>query len=258
MPPRPIGSGPRSGRAAARPQGHRLSISRPDETNLRPRNIAASLEIRSAGSRPDRLEMLRRSLALVASLAALAAGSAAAARGLGLHRHLLRGARRLRRALPLHGHGWGHGVGMSQYGAYGYAQHGSTYEADPRPLLPGHDARAGAGDDDPRAARRQEEGADDRREPALSPSATAPATRRSLPAAEAPPSHAELEWQRAPLTLRCSRKSGAPHARPPLPRPAPRRRRRRPAPRARHRRARAVPLRRRPVGDAVRPGRRRR
>ena len=26
------------------------------------------------------------------------------------------------------GHGWGHGVGMSQYGAYGYAQHGSTYE----------------------------------------------------------------------------------------------------------------------------------
>src|SRR4051794_21377739 len=27
------------------------------------------------------------------------------------------------------GHGWGHGVGMSQYGAYGYAQHGSTYDA---------------------------------------------------------------------------------------------------------------------------------
>ena len=25
------------------------------------------------------------------------------------------------------GHGWGHGVGMSQYGAYGYAQHGSSY-----------------------------------------------------------------------------------------------------------------------------------
>src|ERR1051325_8822924 len=24
------------------------------------------------------------------------------------------------------GHGWGHGVGMSQYGAYGYAQHGWT------------------------------------------------------------------------------------------------------------------------------------
>src|SRR6476646_3603774 len=26
------------------------------------------------------------------------------------------------------GHGWGHGVGMSQYGAYGYAQHGSTFQ----------------------------------------------------------------------------------------------------------------------------------
>ena len=26
------------------------------------------------------------------------------------------------------GHGWGHGVGMSQYGAYGYALHGSTYD----------------------------------------------------------------------------------------------------------------------------------
>ncbi len=27
------------------------------------------------------------------------------------------------------GHGWGHGLGMSQYGAYGYAQHGWTYDA---------------------------------------------------------------------------------------------------------------------------------
>ena len=26
------------------------------------------------------------------------------------------------------GHGWGHGVGMSQWGAYGYAQHGLTYD----------------------------------------------------------------------------------------------------------------------------------
>ena len=26
------------------------------------------------------------------------------------------------------GHGWGHGVGMSQYGAYGFAQHGFTYQ----------------------------------------------------------------------------------------------------------------------------------
>src|SRR6476619_8008126 len=27
------------------------------------------------------------------------------------------------------GHGWGHGRGMSQYGAYGYAQHGWKYDA---------------------------------------------------------------------------------------------------------------------------------
>ena len=27
----------------------------------------------------------------------------------------------------VHGHGFGHGVGMSQYGAYGYAQHGKGY-----------------------------------------------------------------------------------------------------------------------------------
>src|SRR5919204_193132 len=25
------------------------------------------------------------------------------------------------------GHGWGHGIGLSQYGALGYAQHGATY-----------------------------------------------------------------------------------------------------------------------------------
>src|SRR5207248_702526 len=28
----------------------------------------------------------------------------------------------------LRGHGWGHGVGMGQWGAYGYAQHGETFD----------------------------------------------------------------------------------------------------------------------------------
>jgi stage II sporulation protein D len=45
-------------------------------------------------------------------------------------------AREVRRSAPLPanatflitGHGWGHGVGLSQYGAYGYAQHGWTYQ----------------------------------------------------------------------------------------------------------------------------------
>ena len=26
------------------------------------------------------------------------------------------------------GHGWGHGIGLAQYGAYGYALHGWTYD----------------------------------------------------------------------------------------------------------------------------------
>src|SRR5690349_4712099 len=30
--------------------------------------------------------------------------------------------------LVVTGHGWGHGVGMSQWGAYGYAKHGWRYE----------------------------------------------------------------------------------------------------------------------------------
>lgn len=31
-------------------------------------------------------------------------------------------------AIVLNGHGWGHGLGMSQWGAYGYAKHGWTYD----------------------------------------------------------------------------------------------------------------------------------
>ena len=32
-------------------------------------------------------------------------------------------------AFTITGHGWGHGIGMSQWGAYGYAKHGWTYRA---------------------------------------------------------------------------------------------------------------------------------
>jgi stage II sporulation protein D len=63
---------------------------------------------------------MRRPLALLVVLA-LVAGLAGSA-----------GARRYAPAGPnatfvISGHGWGHGVGMSQYGAYGYAQHGYGY-----------------------------------------------------------------------------------------------------------------------------------
>ena len=42
-------------------------------------------------------------------------------------------AHRVHRAQPLPaifvvGHGWGHGIGMAQYGAYGYALHGWAYD----------------------------------------------------------------------------------------------------------------------------------
>src|SRR5919198_3373303 len=61
---------------------------------------------------------MRRSL-VFASLLVLVAGSAAPAAG---RRAISVGA-----TFVVAGHGWGHGVGMSQYGAYGYAQHGLGY-----------------------------------------------------------------------------------------------------------------------------------
>jgi SpoIID/LytB domain protein len=52
---------------------------------------------------------LKRRLPLLAAIAALAAPGVAAA------------------SWTVEGHGFGHGVGLSQYGAYGYAKHGSGY-----------------------------------------------------------------------------------------------------------------------------------
>ncbi len=69
--------------------------------------------------------MMRRAIALVVVAAGLAAGSAMAASGsavcTGTCVAAPAGSGPL---LVFSGHGWGHGVGMSQYGAYGYAQHG--------------------------------------------------------------------------------------------------------------------------------------
>jgi stage II sporulation protein D len=44
--------------------------------------------------------------------------------------------------LVFNGHGWGHGVGMSQWGAYGYAQHGYTYRQIIEHYFPGTDIQA--------------------------------------------------------------------------------------------------------------------
>jgi stage II sporulation protein D len=65
--------------------------------------------------------MLRRSV-LIALVVGLAAGVAASGSGAG-SRAVLAGTP----SFVISGHGWGHGVGMSQYGAYGYAQHGVGY-----------------------------------------------------------------------------------------------------------------------------------
>jgi stage II sporulation protein D len=73
---------------------------------------------------------MRRPLALLLTLLLVAAAAGAA--------H----ARRLAPAGPnatfvVTGHGWGHGVGMSQYGAYGFAQHGFTYQKIVAHYFPG-------------------------------------------------------------------------------------------------------------------------
>src|SRR2546427_1322657 len=62
---------------------------------------------------------MRRPLALVLAIAAVGATPAAQGRPLAPAAQ--------NPTFVITGHGWGHGVGMSQYGAYGYAQHDYTY-----------------------------------------------------------------------------------------------------------------------------------
>src|SRR6478609_7555114 len=66
---------------------------------------------------------MRRTLLLV-SLLLLVAGSAVHGRTTALAQSVPAGAA----TFLVTGHGWGHGVGLSQYGAYGYAQKGVGYE----------------------------------------------------------------------------------------------------------------------------------
>ena len=73
--------------------------------------------------------MLRRFILLIATAAALTAGSAAAAGSAPVCAGTCFAAPAGSGALfVFSGHGWGHGVGMSQYGAYGYALHGATFQ----------------------------------------------------------------------------------------------------------------------------------
>jgi stage II sporulation protein D len=70
-----------------------------------------------------------RRLLLLASLVVVVVGSAAPGRA---RPTVVTGATFL-----ITGHGWGHGVGMPQYGAYGYAQHGFTYDQIVSHYFPG-------------------------------------------------------------------------------------------------------------------------
>src|SRR5689334_23793546 len=70
--------------------------------------------------------MLSRTLAIALAAAALTAGSAAGASVCGTG--CVTAPAGSGALFVFSGHGWGHGVGLSQYGAYGYAQHGATYQ----------------------------------------------------------------------------------------------------------------------------------
>jgi stage II sporulation protein D len=75
------------------------------------------------------LKMLRRFILLIATAAALTAGPAMAAGSVPVCAGTCFAAPAGSGALfVFSGHGWGHGVGMSQYGAYGYALHGATFQ----------------------------------------------------------------------------------------------------------------------------------
>jgi stage II sporulation protein D len=71
--------------------------------------------------------MMRRAIAHIVVVAALAAGLATSATAASVCTAACYAAPAGSGPLLVFtGHGWGHGVGMSQYGAYGYAQHGWT------------------------------------------------------------------------------------------------------------------------------------
>src|SRR4029079_12316019 len=75
--------------------------------------LPAGTRLRVRGALPMEHTMLRRTLLLTAALGASLLGPGVAS-GATL--------------FTLNGHGWGHGIGMSQYGALGYAQHGWTHQ----------------------------------------------------------------------------------------------------------------------------------
>ena len=159
------------------------------------------------------------------------------------------------------GRGWGHGVGMAQWGAYGYAQQGYSYDEILAHYYKGTTHRAGVRHEGARVPRAGTVAADGlvpvavqrarRDRPALAPR-RGPADLRAgaedqderLPPAPAAARTAHVQRRLVAAQVR----------RPSVPRPGAGLRRERSAARGQRRRARGVPLRRRPVGDAARLG----
>ena len=89
--------------------------------------------LRIQGSACVRVRAVRLALLSLALASGLAGSFAAAGRGAGSPTTVTTAAAPTttsgaREVLVVEGHGWGHGLGLSQWGAYGYALHGWTFD----------------------------------------------------------------------------------------------------------------------------------
>ena len=147
---------------STRPIAHAIQFpGAPSAVRARLRLIDRVLPSKDAQPRLNLPPRPRRFAGLRADIRAVLAGTLVAAV---LWASCCSAPRRMRRArrpasaatLMIDGAGDGHGVGMSQEGALGYAEHGFVLRRDPRPLLHGHRARPGAGGNEGASAGRQQ------------------------------------------------------------------------------------------------------
>ena len=87
--------------------------------------LCARLGETSPGAEPTAVMTRPRLLVAALALTALLAGSAAGYPSTGAK---TRAQATTSPTFVVSGRGWGHGVGMAQWGAYGYAQQGWTYD----------------------------------------------------------------------------------------------------------------------------------